>query len=75
MSAAYSRRGIRQRNRPVTASDLAAIRSAVLDLKSARAALVRAGAHHAADAVRRALKAVEGAERHALGVLLARNVV
>lgn len=60
-----SRAGIRQRRRPLTDDDRRRIEYAVGMLRNARDHLRTAGAHHAADAARRALTSAEGARRHA----------
>jgi hypothetical protein len=55
----------RQITRPHPQTDVNNIRLAILDLKAVRDRLRFAGANKAADYVARALKSVEGAERHA----------
>lgn len=48
------------------ADRLATIRASIADLRRIRTTLRAAGAENAANAVQRALKSVEGAERHAM---------
>lgn len=55
--------------RPTTPEDLATIQTAIRGLKAIRSALRKIGARRAALYVQRGIKSVQGAERHAIGVL------
>jgi len=46
------------------------IRLAIVNMRLARTQLRKAGANKAADAVAKALKSVEGAQRHAKGLVI-----
>src|SRR5687767_1700217 len=60
---------LRHRGRPPAIADLDHINSALAALRDALRHLNAAAAHHAAWAVRRALKSTSGALRHATNVL------
>jgi len=59
--------------RPVTPEDVGSIHTCLTMLRFVRERLRAAGAHKAAQSVRRTLKSVEGAQRHAERAVAARR--